>query len=137
MSPIDRIETPWDDRKVEQLVNEEIAAGRSKRKKSNMKLGPYNGFSGDMRVLADLKIKIAIDLGLIPKATRCSVCSAEQGRIDYHAENYGRPLQVAPICQSCHTVLHRRNGSSGWTANWEKRVKTYGDGTKWFEFLAK
>ena len=61
----DVIETEWDDRAVEQAVDEAIAADRIKIKASRMKLGEYNGFSGDQRVLADRKIKIAIELGLI------------------------------------------------------------------------
>ena len=131
------IETTWNDLRVAQLVDEAIVSGRVKLKKSSMKLGPYNGFSGEVRVLADAKIKVAIGLGLIPKATQCGVCGTERDRIDYHAENYARPLQVAPICKKCHLALHSRHRSPGWAENWEKRVKEYGDGTKWFEFLPK
>ena len=91
--------------------------------------------SMDQRVLADWKIKIAIDLDLIPKPKKCSVCGTEEGRIDYHNEDYGRPLQTVAICQKCHLALHNRHRSPGWAANWEKRVKDYGDGTKWFEHI--
>lgn len=31
---------------------------------------------------------------LIPRPSECSVCAKTTGRIDYHAEDYGRPLQV-------------------------------------------
>jgi hypothetical protein len=96
------IQTEWDDRSVEQAIDEAIALKLTSVKKPSMKLGPYNGFSGDVRVLADWKIKVAIELKLIPRPTRCSVCSKSTGRIDYHAENYGRPLQIEPICQGCH-----------------------------------
>jgi hypothetical protein len=131
------IRTPWDDRVVEQAVDEAIASGRTKIKASRMKLGDYNGFSGDQRLLADRKIKIAIELRLIPKPTRCSVCATEEGRIDYHNEDYGRPLQTIAICQKCHLALHNRHRSPGSAANWEKLVKTYGDGTKWFEHISR
>ena len=134
MPPI-LINTTWDDRAVEQAVDEAIASSRTKIKASRMKLGDYNGFSGDQRVLADWKIKIAIDLDLIPKPKKCSVCGTEEGRIDYHNEDYGRPLQTVAICQKCHLALHNRHRSPGWAANWEKRVKDYRDGTKWFEHI--
>lgn len=101
-----------------------------------MKLGPYNGFSGEMRVLADWKIKVAIALGLIPPASECCVCCSTAGRIDYHAEDYGRPLQVAAICQGCHMSLHNRLRGGGYLTSWQKRVAQYGDGTKWFEKLS-
>ena len=136
MLPIS-ITTPWDDRAVEQSVDEAIASGRTKIKASRMKLGDYNGFSGDLRVLADRKIKIAIELRLIPPAGKCSVCGTEEGRIDYHNEDYGRPLQTVAICMKCHLALHNRDRSPGWAANWEKRVKAYGDRTKWFENISR
>jgi len=131
------IETDWDDLAVERQVDNAIATRQTAVKKSSMKLGPYNGFPGEIRVLADWKLKIAINLGLIPKPKQCSVCGAIKGRIDYHAEDYRRPLLVAPICQGCHLALHSRHRSPGWAKNWEKRVQSCGDSAKWFEFLAK
>jgi hypothetical protein len=136
MQPI-LIKTPWDDRAVEQAVDEAIATGRTKIKASRMKLGPYNGFWGEQRLLADRKIKIAIDLDLIPKPKTCSVCGTGEGRIDYHNEDYGRPLQTVAICQKCHLALHNRDRSPGWAANWQQRVKDCGDGTKWFEHISR
>ena len=136
MQPI-LIETSWDDRAVEQAVDEAIASGRTKIKASRMKLGPYNGFSGEQRAIADRKIKVAIELGLIPKAKECSIAGTEGDRIDYHNEDYGRPLRTVAICQKCHLALHNRHRSAGWAANWEKRVKAHGDGTKWFERISR
>jgi hypothetical protein len=129
------IQTSWDDRAVERAVDEAIASGRTKIKSSSMKLGDYNGFSGAQRVLADRKIKIAVELGLIPPAGQCSVCGSTEGRMDYHNEDYGRPLQTVAICMKCHMALHNRRRSPGYAANWEKRVKEYGDGAKWFELI--
>ncbi len=130
------ISTAWDNRVVEQAVNEAIASRTTKVRRSSMKLGPYNGFSGDERVSADHKIKVAVALGLIPKASDCSVCGSTSGRIDYHAEDYSRPLRVAPICQKCHMSLHNRLRGGGYAESWKKRVAEHGDGTKWFEGLA-
>ena len=133
------ISTPWDDRAVEQAVDEAIASGRTKIKASRMKLSPYNGYSGELRVLADRKIKIAVELGLIPPAKECScsVCGTSGGRIDYHNEDYSRPLRTVAICMKCHLALHNRSRSPGFAASWEKRVKAYGDGTKWFEHISR
>lgn len=129
------IVTSWDDRAVEHQVDQAIAAGRTTVRLASMKLGPYNGYSGEVRVQADRKIKVAIELGLIPPSRQCSVCGETKGRIDYHAENYGRPLLVAAICQKCHMALHNRFRSSGYAASWQKRIKPHADGTKWFEQL--
>ena len=131
------IKTPWDDRAVEQAVDEAIANGRTNIKASRMKLGPYNDYPGELRVQADRKIRIAVDLGIIPPASQCSVCSTTEGPIDYHNEDYSRPLQTVAICKKCHFALHNRLRSSGHAANWEKRVKAYGDGTKWFEHISR
>ena len=129
------IQTPWDDRAVEQAVDEAIASGRTKIKTSSMKLGDYNGFSGALRLLADRKIKVAVELDLIPKAAKCSVCGTTDGRMDYHNEDYSRPLQTVAICMKCHMALHNRHRSPGYAASWEKRVKEHVDGKKWFELI--
>ena len=136
MTPI-LISTAWNDREVETLVDEAIASGRTKVKASHMKLGPYNGYSGDLRVQADRKIKIAIELGLIPKPEQCTVCGSKEGRIDYHNEDYSHPLRTVAICMKCHMALHNRNRSPGYSASWDKRVREYGDGSKWFEHLPR
>ena len=129
------IQTEWDDRSIERAVDEAIELKRTSVRKSSMKLGPYNGFSGEVRVLADWKIKVAIELKLISRPTRCGVCNKSTGRIDYHAEDYGRPLRDAAICQGCHLALHNRLRGAGHAESWKRRVAQYGDGTKWFEHL--
>jgi len=131
------IKTPWDDREVERAVDEAIASGRTKIKASRMRLGPYNGFPGELRVLADWKIKIAIELRLIPPAQLCSVCGTTEGRFDYHNEDYSRALQTVPICKKCHLALHNRLRTPGHAASWERLIKAHGDGTKWFELISR
>lgn len=85
------IHTDWDDRVVERAVDAAIALRQTSVRRSSMRLGPYNGFDGQVRVLADQKIKVTVELGLIPKASRCSMCGTNEGRIEFHAEDYGRP----------------------------------------------
>jgi hypothetical protein len=129
------IQPPWNDIEVERSVDQAIASGRTRIRKSSMRIGPYNGFTREARLIADRKIKVAIELGLIPPATKCSICPSEEGRIDYHAEDYSRPLIVAPICMKCHMALHNRNRSEGYARSWQKLVAAHGDGTRWFEYL--
>lgn len=129
------ISTAWDDRAVEAAVDEAIISRRTKVPPSRMRLAPYNGYSGELRNVADRKIKIAIELGLIPKAGQCTVCGTTEGRIDYHNEDYSRPLQTVAICQKCHLALHNRFRSPGFASSWQKLVKAYGDGSKWFEHI--
>jgi hypothetical protein len=130
------INTSWDDQAVQQEVEKAIQDGRARVRRSSMKLGPYNGFPGHIRAEADWKIKVAIDLGLVPAPTVCSVCGGSHGRMDYHAEDYSRPLRMAAICQSCHMALHNRLRSPGFAKSWQQRVQAHGDGTKWFERIA-
>lgn len=129
------IPVPWDEEQVTSAVEAAIRDGQPGVRKSSMKLGPYNGFSGEMRVMADYKIKIAIHLGLIPKPHTCSICGACQGRIDYHAEDYSRPFCVAAICSRCHMKLHSRNRSAGYALSWQKLVAEFATGQAWFEDL--
>ncbi|HEY1229550.1 MAG TPA: hypothetical protein VGF26_19765 [Ramlibacter sp.] len=129
------IETPWNDQDVERAVDEAISSGRTRVGRSSMTLGAYNGFPAEVRLTADRKIKVALELGLIPPAKKCSVCGNVQGRIDYHAEDYSRPLLVAPICMKCHMALHNRSRSPGYARNWQRIVIAHGDGSRWFEQL--
>lgn len=133
--PWPAIETPWDDHAVEMAAAEAIMNGRSKVRRSSMRLGEYNGFSTEVRLEADRRIKVAIELGLIPRPIKCGICGCEGGRIDYHAEDYRHPLRVAPICQRCHMALHNRNRSAGFARNWRRLVAAHGNGSKWFERL--
>ena len=133
------IQTAWDDREVERAVDDAISSGRTRIKVTRMPgLGAYNGFSGELRCIVDRKIKVAVELGLIPPAREsgCSVCGNTEGRIDYHNEDYSRPLQTVAICMKCHLSLHNRFRTKGYAASWDKRVKQYGDGTKWFERIS-
>jgi hypothetical protein len=133
--PLVRIEVPWDEAVVTEAVETAIRTRATKVRKSRMRLGPYNGFSGEERVSADRKIKAAIELRLIPEPSCCTVCSTLDGRIDYHAEDYDRPFRVAAICQRCHLKLHNRHRSPGYTASWRALVNQHGGKGAWFERL--
>jgi hypothetical protein len=74
------IETAWDDRAVEAAVDEAITSHRTKIPLSRMRLGPYNGYSGELRNIADRKIKIAIELGLTRQRARPDIQRASEHR---------------------------------------------------------
>lgn len=107
----------WDDRAVEAAVNIRVNQGASVPEWRYPVPGPYNGASGWMRVRGWQKVQIAARVGLIPWPKKCSICGTTHGRIQYHNENYYRPLNVRPICPSCHMTLHRRMRKPGpWLA---------------------
>lgn len=95
---------------------------------------PYNGFTGAERIRGWQRTWAAVAAGILPKPHRCSICGTEQGRIELHTENYTRPLEAKPVCRACHRSLHRRFQDPD---QWHRRVKQFGDGTKWFEQIAK
>jgi hypothetical protein len=98
----------WDDRKVEAAVDAAIAGGRVVPPHWRWPTpGPYNGSSGEERIAGWKKVWGAVKMGLIPAPTVCSLCSSK-ATVQYHNEDYRRPLNAKPICSSCHRILHRR-----------------------------
>lgn len=73
-------------------------------------LGPYNGYPGEMRVLAWQMQWAAIELGLLKRPGQCSVCLGSPGAkfIDFHNEDYARPFTCKPVCKECHRKIHNR-----------------------------
>ena len=56
-------------------------------------------------------VKAAITAGVLPAPTRCEACqmAAKSGScrsIVYHHHDYDKPLDVIPLCQSCHRKVH-------------------------------
>jgi hypothetical protein len=133
--PLVDVPTAWNDKEVEAKVMEILSRKPSGLTPPATRLGPYNGFSGCQRALVDRMIKVAIKERFLPFPQQCSICGAIKGRIDYHNEDYGRPFKTIAICQRCHLALHNRRRSTGWAAKWERLVKQFGDGTKWFEAI--
>jgi hypothetical protein len=70
--------------------------------------GPYNGATGQERIVSWQKLRIACAQGWLKEPDQCSICTTRQKPIHYHAENYLRGLFVQPICRTCHFILHRR-----------------------------
>ncbi|MBT0664208.1 hypothetical protein KI809_07820 [Geobacter pelophilus] len=99
-------------------------------------LQTYNGFTHDQRVLKWQAIYLGIQLGLITPAEdyNCDICgtSPNHATISFHSEDYSSMTGHFPLCQSCHTRIHRRFTNP---IPWGEILDKYGDGSKWFERL--
>lgn len=68
----------------------------------------YKGWTAKERLASLIKTKEAIAAGIIPPPTKCNRCGKVTGRIDYHNSDYSDPIKyLEPLCQGCHTRLHR------------------------------
>jgi hypothetical protein len=68
---------------------------------------------------AHVAVRNAIARGLLAPAGDCSNCGRKQGRhpdtllskglpfVEYHHDDYARPLDVRALCRSCHGRWHR------------------------------
>ena len=56
---------------------------------------------------AQLRLKKAIESGLVQKLEACSRCATTKLRIEAHHEDYSRPLQVEWLCKPCHIRADR------------------------------
>lgn len=93
---------------VEKMVCDLLNAGTIKpRSWSWPMLGPYNGNSGEERVVGWQKTWAGVYAKLIPTHRTCSICGSTE-TVQNHNEDYLRPLNAKPICGACHKVLHRR-----------------------------
>lgn len=57
------------------------------------------------RYKAKLKVREALEKGLITKPEKCSYCG-NQGKIEAHHENYFEPLNISWLCSRCHYNVH-------------------------------
>jgi hypothetical protein len=92
---------------LELRVNAEITAGARLPRWGWTLPRSYNGASGDERVAAWQRVRVAELLGWLVRPASCSICDGGQ-RLHFHAENYFRPMCVRAVCQQCHFTLHRR-----------------------------
>lgn len=47
----------------------------------------------------------AVAKGFLPKPDACTICSSTES-LEYHHEDYSKPLEVIPLCHACHMRLH-------------------------------
>lgn len=72
---------------------------------------PFSGktWTAAERNAVDAYVKKAIARCEIEKPTKCNRCGKETGRIDPHNHSYDHPTKyIEPMCQGCHTGMHRR-----------------------------
>lgn len=123
----------FDDLEIQRAVEEHVALGRSQWPKWSWPIpGPYNGHTGLERVEGWKRVWLAVRMGMLPSPAQCSICYTRNGRIQYHNEDYARPLQAKPVCQSCHKIIHTRfKNPDGWLQLVARcRVEGY---PQWFE----
>lgn len=74
-----------------------------------MTKGFYNGFGPKERSGTLATIRAAIADGSLSQPTSCSVCGCTPASaLQWHSENYFRPLDAYPICRGCHIRVHAR-----------------------------
>jgi hypothetical protein len=71
--------------------------------------GYYNGFSPADRNGTLAIVRAALADGRLPAPTRCSVCGDQPAKpLQWHSEDYRKPLDARPICRGCHIRIHAR-----------------------------
>jgi hypothetical protein len=51
------------------------------------------------------QVAAAISAGLLPQPKSCSLCDSTE-KLEYHHEDYSKPLEVVELCHKCHMRLH-------------------------------
>lgn len=71
--------------------------------------GYYNGFGPADRNGTLAIVRAALADGTLPTPTRCSVCGVRATKpLQWHSEDYRKPLNAHPICRGCHVRVHAR-----------------------------
>lgn len=50
-------------------------------------------------------VRDAIKAGILEPAKACDICGSTRN-LEYHHPDYSKPLEVVPLCRSCHKLLH-------------------------------
>lgn len=82
-------------------------------KKKSSGMGPYNGFPGALRNLAQRWLNGCWGGGALKRPEVCMACSQDTPPIDAHAEDYSQPFAAGKtdefhLCYSCHMAVHCR-----------------------------
>lgn len=71
--------------------------------------GYYNGFSRADRSGTLAIVRAALIDGRLATPTQCSVCGNRPNKpLQWHSEDYRKPLDAHPICRGCHVRVHAR-----------------------------
>jgi Bacillus phage endonuclease len=58
------------------------------------------------RIRAKNLVHYYVRKGKIPHVSTC-ICSCGNQATDYHHPDYSKPLEIVPLCRSCHLQVHR------------------------------
>lgn len=61
------------------------------------------------KVRAHSKVKKAIEKGFLSPLNECICIDCGKEAKEYHHEDYSKPLDVIPVCISCHNLRHKNN----------------------------
>lgn len=78
---------------------------------TNAKQAEYNRTYREQypeKVSARLQVSKAVSSGKIPRVDQCKCAMCGQKAEEYHHEDYGKPLDVMPLCVKCHAFRHGR-----------------------------
>ena len=60
------------------------------------------------KVLARSKVRVYWKRGKLPAPTECMCLDCGIQATEYHHEDYSKPLEVIPLCKSCHIKRHEQ-----------------------------
>ena len=55
------------------------------------------------------EVATALKEGKIQKPSQCDLCILEIAKLEAHHVDYGKPLSVYWLCNTCHGVVHKKN----------------------------
>jgi hypothetical protein len=93
----DKIREHWDKWEANNL-EKVVLAKRAKVKRFRKKYPE--------KYRAHQKVRYAIRSGKLPKPSDCTCAHCGVPAKEYHHEDYSKPLDVIPICKSCHYKHH-------------------------------
>lgn len=95
--------------------------------------GYYNGFGPADREGTLDTVRQAIADGLLAPPEQCSICGQRPTKpLQWHSEDYRRPLEAHPVCRGCHIRVHARFRHPD---RWRAHISRL-DPTGWFQMLS-
>ena len=61
------------------------------------------------KTAARREVAAALKEGKIKRPFQCDLCTLEHSKLEAHHVDYGRPLSVYWLCNTCHGVVHKKN----------------------------
>jgi len=61
------------------------------------------------KAAAHREVAVAVTNGKLQKPAHCDLCTLESSKLEAHHVDYGKPLHVYWLCNTCHGVVHKKN----------------------------